>query len=75
MVKVKFTKRTFVEGVQYGAGDVDVFSEDDGLCLYKIGDAIPHLGNLDYKKFDLSKVNHFLSVHGKKNLGRLMCVL
>ena len=66
MVKVKFTKGTFVKGVQYGAGDIDVISEGDALHLYGMGDAEPHTSNLNREGFGLPKENDFSNIHGKQ---------
>ena len=66
MVKVKFTKGTFVKGVQYGAGDIDVISEGDALHLYGMGDAEPHSANLIQKNFGLPTENNFSNVNGKQ---------
>ena len=66
MVKVKFTKSTFVKGVQYGARDIDVISEGDALHLYGMGDAEPHSDNLVQQNFGLPKEVNFSNVHGKQ---------
>ena len=39
MVKVKFTKATLFNEVQYKIGDIDLISEGDALHLHGIGDA------------------------------------
>ena len=66
MVRVKFTKDIFVNGVRYGAGDIDVVSEGDALHLYGMGDAEPDSCNLVQESFGLPKENSFINVLVRK---------
>lgn len=66
MVKVKFTKSTLFNEVQYKIGDIDLISEGDALHLYGIGDAEPYSINLGQEAFGLPRGNLFANVHGKR---------
>ena len=66
MVRIKFTKGAFINGVRYGARDIDILSEGDALYLYGMGDAEPHSVSLVQENFGLPKENNFTNVHGKQ---------
>ena len=66
MVKVKFTKATLINEVEYKIGDICLISEGDVLHLYGIGDAEPYPSNLGQEAFGLPRENLFANVHGKR---------